>query len=228
MLLMTQCAFDGQSVVPCPGGESLVSNEFLEYADYHRTVIGYHGTSEEAADRLVSGDAFRASDRDDEWFGQGIYFWEHAFKHAWRWAKLHKKHARPAVIGAVIRLGNCFDLLDPGNALILRDFHGIMIEDLKAKGLRIPVNQRHRRFLDCAVFNFMYDELETSERPLDTARAVYVPSSTPKRVWKGSWISEETHIQICVRNPKSILAVWHVQRDGHYGKPPAARLDADG
>ena len=26
-------------------------------------------------------------------------------------------------------------------------------------------------------------------------------------------------IQICVRNPQNILAVWHVNQDGKYGKP---------
>lgn len=55
----------------------------FEYADYHRTVIGFHGTTEGSADRLVSGDAFRASDRENEWFGKGIYFWEYAPKQAW-------------------------------------------------------------------------------------------------------------------------------------------------
>ena len=25
----------------------------------------------------------RPSDEDDEWFGQGICSWEHAYKHAW-------------------------------------------------------------------------------------------------------------------------------------------------
>ena len=48
-----------------------------------------------------------------------------------------------------------------------------------------------------------------------------MPTATAKRVYKGSWISEETHIQICVQNPKSILAVWHVQEDGRYGKQSA-------
>ena len=54
--------------------------------------------------------------------------------------------------------------------------------------------------------------------PIDSARAVYVPTDKAKRIWKGSWIYEEAHIQICVRNPKNILAVWHVGPDGRYGK----------
>ena len=195
-----------------------MSAQLLDYSDYHRTVIGYHGTSAEAAERLVAGDEFTASDRDDEWFGGGIYFWEHAFKQAWWWAKDYKRHPNPAVIGAVIRLGNCFDLVDPGNVTVLRDFHGMMIGDMRAAGSVIPTNRRHSRRLDCALFNYAYLRFEKAANPLDTARAVYVPTAVAKRVCKGSWISEDTHIQVCVRNPRSILAVWHVREDGRYGK----------
>ena len=53
---------------------------------------------------------------------------------------------------------------------------------------------------------------------IDTLRCVYVPTEGKKRAWLRSWIYEEAHIQICVRNPKNILAVWHVQADGSYGK----------
>ena len=46
----------------------------FEYADYHRTVIGFHGATSEATDRLVAGEPFRDSDHDDDWFGKGVYF----------------------------------------------------------------------------------------------------------------------------------------------------------
>lgn len=192
--------------------------QLLDYSDYHRTVIGFHGTNAASAERLAAGDEFEQSDQDDEWFGKGIYFWEHAFKQAWWWAEKHKKHSEPAVIGAVIRLGNCFDLVDPVNVEVFREFYKQMIADMRANGELPPVNVRSRRYLDCAVFNYMYRISEEAEQPLDTARAIFVPTSKAKRVYQGSWISEETHIQICVRNPKSILAVWHVRKDGRYGK----------
>lgn len=78
----------------------------FEYADYNRTVIGFHGTSEEAADRLVAGEPFKLSERPGEWFGRGVYFWEHAPGQAWTCARIVRKHRRPAVVGAIIRLGN--------------------------------------------------------------------------------------------------------------------------
>ncbi len=115
-------------------------------------------------------------------------------------------------------MGNCFDLLDPGNVAVLRAYLEQMLADMAANTIKPPVNVRTHRKLDCALFNHVYNDLEESQRPLDTARGVYVPTSGLKRICKGSWISEETHIQVCVRNPKSILAVWHVREDGRYGK----------
>lgn len=81
-----------------------MSSPPINFSDYHRTVIGYHGTTIEAAARLVDGDDFAPSDQDDEWFGRGIYFWEHAYQQAWWWAKRRGAES-PAVVGAVIRLG---------------------------------------------------------------------------------------------------------------------------
>lgn len=52
--------------------------------------------------------------------------------------------------------------------------------------------------------------IEASEpnRKVDSSRGIYVPQGVKKRIWEGSWISQDTHIQICVRNPLSLLGVW--------------------
>jgi hypothetical protein len=200
----------------------------FDYSDYHRTVIAFHGTTEETADRLVCGEPFKISESDDDWFGKGVYFWEYAPKQAWWWARKFKRFASPAVVGAIIRLGNCFDLLDPRNVKILRGFHDDLIARLERRGVEPPRNYRHHRYLDCAVFNDFYKKARDAGRAIDSARAVYVPTATAKRVWPGSWIYEEAHVQICVRNPKNILAVWHARPDGRYGKPGAEEAKADG
>jgi hypothetical protein len=205
-----------------------VAAHAFDYADYHRTVIAFHGTTEETADRLVCGESFRISESADDWFGQGVYFWEYAPKQAWWWARKFKKFARPAVVGAIIRLGNCFDLLGPKNVKILKVYHDSLVADLQEAGREVPRNYRHHRNLDCAVFNYLYEKAGDAGKPLDSARAVYVPTASAKRVWPGSWIYEEAHIQICVRNPKNILAVWHVRPDGRYGKQPAEEVSGDG
>lgn len=192
----------------------------FEYADYHRTIIGYHGTTAEAAERLVNGEPFAESEKDDEWFGRGIYFWEHAPKQAWWWANRRTKKGKngtPAVIGAIIRLGNCFDLLDAPNIKTLKILGEEFLEQYKKLKTVAPKNERIYKKLDCAVFNFLYENFSQKNEQIDSARGVYVAPKL-KRIWEASWIYEDTHIQTCIRNPQNILAVWHVKKDGKYGK----------
>lgn len=50
----------------------------------------YHGTSREAASRLVrfrEGDELRSA--PGSWFGPGLYFWEADEEAAWSWARHH-------------------------------------------------------------------------------------------------------------------------------------------
>lgn len=200
----------------------------FDYADYHRMIIGFHGTTAATADELVAGKGFKPSESDDDWFGKGIYFWEYAPKQAWWWARKFKKYADPAVIGAIIRLGNCFDLLDSLNVKALKEFRDSMVDQMQVAGIEVPTNFRQHKKQDCAVFNFFYQQAEEAHKPIDSARAVYVPTEKNKRAWKGSWIYDEAHIQICVRNPGNILAVWHVRPDGRYGKQQAQENEAKG
>jgi hypothetical protein len=193
----------------------------FDYRDYHRTVVGFHGTTAAVAERLVDGGDFAPSSKSYEWLGKGIYFWEYAAKQAWWWTRDHKKNPRPAVVGAMIRLGNCLDLLDPENVRWLRQAHDAMIKNWRLTKAPIPRNVRDRKSLDCAVFDVIYKRSDSAPTPIETSRAVYVPTNRAKRVWPGSWIYEEAHIQVCVRDPQNILALWHVRPDGRYGRDSA-------
>jgi hypothetical protein len=189
-----------------------------DYRDYHRTIVAYHGTTMEVANSLVNGGEFFPSDRKSDWLGKGRYFWEYAPRQAWWWTRDLRKHPRPAVVGAMIRLGNCLDLLDPENVRLLRNVHDDMIPKWRSTGREVPENFRHQRSLDRAILNWFYTQSDLAGTPIETCRGVFVPADKEKRVWRGSWIYEEAHIQVCVRNPKNILALWHVRPDGSYGK----------
>lgn len=185
--------------------------------DYHRTVVGYHGTRRSTAERLVRGAPFRESDNDDDWLGNGIYFWEYAPQQAWWWAERRyaKDEEGPAVVGAMIRLGHCLDFLDPPNGVLLEASHDALEETLRGTGQPLPNNANNHKYRDCMVFEYMYDTLEDAGRKVDVCRAVFVPST--KRYWKRSGVYQGSHIQLCVREPANILSVWHVRRDGRYG-----------
>ena len=102
------------------------------------------------------------------------------------------------------------DILDEGlhDALDRRDQDG---------GDEPPRNVGYHRRLDAQYSIDMYEYIVSGPGSRSTRPGrIYVPTSEEARR-PGSWISDETHIQVCVRNPRNILAVWHVREDGRYG-----------
>lgn len=188
-----------------------MSDESAIAFDYHRTVIGYHGTRRRTAEALVRGEPFRESENSDDWLGHGMYFWEYAPQQAWWWAERRYKD-EPAVVGAMIRLGHCLDFLDPRNGSLLDATH-----DILAQTTNLPENANNHKYRDCIVFNYLYQTLEESGRRVDACRAVFVPVGRRDRYWTRSGVYRGSHIQLCVRNPSNILSVWHIRRDGRYG-----------
>lgn len=190
--------------------------------DYDRTVVAFHGTRRDIADALVAGTPFGKSENDDDWLGHGIYFWEYAPQQAWWWANLRYGKSKSAVVGALIRLGKCLDLLDPANAELLRETHKEMVFALGELGLKPKDNANNHKYLDCSVFNYFFAKLARERYSIESTRAVFVPTSPKKRgldrLWSRSGVFASAHIQLSVREPNNILAVWSVKRDGRYGK----------
>ncbi|WP_437553175.1 hypothetical protein WME97_17670 [Sorangium sp. So ce367] len=192
------------------------------FFDYHRTVIGYHGTRRSTAQALVDGAPFTASTNDDDWLGHGIYFWEYAPQQAWWWARRRYGEDDAAVVGAMIHLGRCLDLLDPANARLLGPAHANLLAALAAAGQKAPGNANTHKYLDCAVFQYLFSKLDEAGYHYESVRAVFVPlrAGGMPRLWERSGVFEGGHIQISVREPRNILAVWSVRKDGRYGKGP--------
>src|SRR5262249_57298470 len=92
----------------------------------------------------------------------------------------------------------------------LREIFDSYKEAMELAEVPLPKNTRKYRKLDCAVFEYAYKVISESEQgaTVDTARGVFVPTGGKRRVWEGSWISRDTHIQLCVRNPASLLGAW--------------------
>lgn len=189
--------------------------------DYNRTIVGYHGTHRCAAQRLVDGEPFSPSNNRDDWLGHGIYFWEFGPQQAWWWAQ-RKYGDDAAVVAAMIQLGWCLDLLDPTNIRHLREAHDGLAVAFQMARLPMPRNSNFNKFLDCAVFNWLYSTAADHGVRYQSCRAVFVAARQAEgrsaRVFLRSGIFVGGHIQICVREPRNILAVWSVRKDGRYGK----------
>ena len=109
---------------------------------FERIVIGYHGCDEEFARRLLLGElpigGWRAGKNEWDWLGHGIYFWEHSPDRALRWAQeqhLPRRH-RPAVIGAHVQLGRCFDLLNEAITALLAETYEKLARTFACTALR--------------------------------------------------------------------------------------------
>lgn len=195
------------------------------FEDYHRTIVGYHGTRQSVAEAAVLGKTpLDWSRNDGDWLGHGVYFWEYAPQQAWLWAerlRRARKWTEPtAVVACMIRLGDCFDLLDPENVRVLKGAHGEYLAAAVRLGERPKANVRSAKRLNCAIFEYAHVLFAESDQSVDTCRAVFVPTGR-ERLWHGSGINPRAHIQVVVRNPACILGTWLV-------KPTGGRDDGDG
>ena len=86
---------------------------------------------------------------------------------AWNWAKNHTKAGKAgeplAVLGALIRLGRCFDLVDPRNIDTLDEYYAMYVEEMRAAGEELPKNNKNLAMrLDCAVLRRSHASLPSS------------------------------------------------------------------
>ena len=86
------------------------------------------------------------SQNDYDWLGGGIYFWEYGPERALDWARevskrYPKRIRQPAVLGAIIHSGVCFDLLDVRFTTYLGQLYPKFLEAMEARGVPVPANE---------------------------------------------------------------------------------------
>lgn len=183
-------------------------------------VLGYHGCDQDIARKAISGDfKLVESDRDYDWLGPGAYFWEGDPTRAMEWARWKTEighYKNPAVVGAVIDLRNCLDLLVRDEIELLatayRSFVALrakadmpMPENRSVKGQ--PNQDRVLRYLDCAVFRHLHEMIDAqasedrSIEPYDTVRGMFTEGGP---LYPGCGFEKRSHVQIAVRNDACI------------------------
>ena len=157
--------------------------------------------------------------------GGGVYFWENNYTRALEFANFLKNNPRnskqiikePAVIGAVIDLGFCLDLLDSEYLNLLKQGHELLIKSKKEYDMQIPQNiplqtdgDLLKRFLDCAVIETIHQfNKEQQKQQFDSVRGVFFEG---KELYENAGFKEKNHIQIALRNPNCIKR-YFVPRD---------------
>ena len=183
-----------------------------------RAVIGYHGCDRRFALELISGRAnvaeWLASEKDYDWLGQGVYFWEYAPGRAWQWAEEHHPGAE-AVVAVEIRLGRCLDLGDTKAALLLQRVYEDAKKSLELEGKELPRNvgglDKKARRLDCFILNRLMDDLDRGEGK--TFQTIRSPFEEGEPAYPGSNLRLQSHVQIAVRDLKCLSPkVYLVER----------------
>ena len=192
----------------------------MDLLNYQRTVFAYHGCDRRLRDAVLTGKKkLNASLNTYDWLGSGIYFWEHGPMRALEWAMQQSKRKgtkikEPAVVGAIIQLGNCFDLLDVKFTQMLSESAETMIQGLIEQGLTLPTNQSAglhdydwlRRERDCFVLNNVIPDMEHDERiTYHSVRGVFQEGAP---AFDGAGIRLKSHIQIAVRDPRAIIGYF--------------------
>jgi len=187
-------------------------------------VLGYHGCDRQTAEQVVSGRiSLVKSDRDYDWLGPGAYFWEADPQRAHEWAKwkvFRGDYDNAAVIGAVIDLRHCMDLVSREDVELLAAAYDSFVRMQKRAKLPIPENRsakgapdedRTLRFLDCAVFRHLHQIIEAQPitgrviEPFDTVRGMFTEGGS---LYPGCGFHKRSHVQIAVRNDACIRGVF--------------------
>jgi hypothetical protein len=182
----------------------------------HSLVIGYHGCDRKVVERVVAGKAdLKPSQNNWDWLGHGIYFWEDSHGRALRWAKEEVKQRgskikSPAVLGAVIDLGNCLNLADTDALALVKGAHQTYKELCAKSGATMLKNcgtGLKARFLDCAVIETLHQwrRQEKIKESFDTVRGFFLEG---RELYSGAGFRDLDHIQICVRSPKQIIGYF--------------------
>lgn len=164
--------------------------------------------------------------------GWGIYFWENSPARALEYAELLKNNRRRAkkaikevaVIGAIIDLGLCLDLVEYENLQLLKAGYELFKSTYEDAGFDLPVNKSIGnsddlllRDLDCAVIESLHTLRKNEGIPsFDSVRGVFIEG---EETYPNAGFRDKTHIQLCIRNPNCIKGFFLPRTtDDNYSK----------
>ena len=169
------------------------------------------------------------SKNDYDWLGHGIYFWENDPNRAYEYACTLRDYphrgqgniVQPAVLGAVIDVGQCLNLMETATLQFLQLSYETLKETFQINGDVLPVNTPGKgggndlllRYLDCAVIEFAHEI--NNKRSFDSIRGLFIEGED---LYPNAGFKTKNHIQICVRNPNCIKG-YFLPRDLDGGFP---------
>jgi len=177
-------------------------------------VLGFHGCDKAVGENILHGKEphLLPSEKEFDWLGHGIYFWEGNPDRALAWAEDRNREGKiekPFVLGAIVDLRHCLDLFDRGSLAQVKQAHQEMVEIFRKakKEKSIPQNvgktpDKAGRRLDCAVMNALHQYRTDHREPAyDSVRGPFLEG---EEIYPGAGFRSENHIQLCVRTTNCI------------------------
>lgn len=174
-------------------------------------IVGFHSCDKEVGIRVLNGqDELTTSQNSWDWLGEGIYFWEQDPVRALSYAVESSQSKQfnkipiktPFVLGAIINLGNCLNLVESESLQILTAAYRGLKKVMEEAGEKMPVNKATNRALDCKVIQYIHQSnRQEGIKPYDTIRCAFPEGD---EAYPGSAITSRLHIQVCVLNKKCI------------------------
>jgi hypothetical protein len=207
------------------------------YETIPQLVIGFHACDQRFGERVLSGKIdLRPSRNPYDWLGSGIYFWEGNINRANEYAKWLSRRTKPPkiskpfVLGAVLDLGLCLNLLDGDYLKLLKVGYQRLREYRESSNTPMPVNRPLRgandlllRNLDCAVIETVHELAEDSHKPtFDTVRGVFWEG---RELYPHAGFRSHNHIQICVRNPNCIKGYFRPRKPSKLYRLPSKLIE---
>lgn len=180
------------------------------YAKTGSLILGFHGCKEEVRDKIINSSTkhlFESKNFDD-WLGWGIYFWLNDPIRAAEWVpdRYQSDKTMPAVIGAVIDIGECLDLSRRACIKQIQMSYEIVKKEFEIAQIPLPKNKvldgggfTLSRPLDCAVINRLHMVLAD-----EGYQTVFGFFDEGVEAYEGAGFSEKGHAQICVRDKNCI------------------------
>ncbi|CCG42432.1 hypothetical protein [Magnetospirillum molischianum] len=150
-------------------------------------VLGYHGCDAAIGENVLAGHAvLNASEQQYDWLGPGVYFWEADPQRALEWAEWkvsRGEYETPFVVGAIINLGACLDLMSRESLETLAFAYESLksTHDMDRDLGDLPVNKKAHsgdedillRYLDCAVIRRLHAAMDEAGEPFETVRGLF-------------------------------------------------------
>lgn len=183
------------------------------YNNLPNFVLAFHGCDQTVYDTVITKQQFlNKSENIYDWLGHGIYFWESNLPRAIEFAeeqKIRGKVKQVAVIGAVIDLGYCLNLVDSRALQIVKGGYDLLKSSLENVGAELPENRDVGsskdlllRNLDCSVIEMVHQfNKDIGQREYDSVRGLFLEGDP---LYPNAGFREKNHIQICIRNPNCI------------------------